>query len=55
MRAARARRSSAASSKARIRMAGRIASQQGISAFSAARALKKSGTRPIRIFRVTSS
>src|SRR5438309_9320644 len=53
--AARARSSSAPSSNARSLMAGRSACQHGKSAFSPARARKKSGTRDTRSFRVISS
>src|SRR2546430_1256406 len=54
-RAARARSSSAPSSKARRRTAGRSAFQHGSSAFSPASARKSSGTRGTRSLRVMSS
>src|SRR4051794_25550225 len=54
-RAALARSSSAASSKARRRIAGRSAWKHGKRAFSPARARKNRGTRGTRILRVMSS
>src|SRR5712692_4881789 len=54
-RAAQARSSSAPSSKARKRTAGRSACQHGRRAFSPASARKRSGTRGRRILRVISS